>query len=294
MAYPDEQELEHGIRAIELWRDLERETGTTVLLSAGGGGLSVGTGIEREATLLRAAGREAQLLSLSDVALRWPCLTLKDGGPALHQRDSGVILASVAVATLLASARNAGAVLSDRRPVRAVDPHGESVRIETGSRSVNASCAIVTAGPWSRRLLGPLGISLDVRICEQTVAWFQWDGPAPPILLEYDDPRPYWLLDPGRGLKAALHVPGPWIADPDEPGGDGDQGDIRRIAQWAATCCPSIDPRPLTVETCRYTWADDERFVLERHGNVVVGSACSGRGFQYAMHTGELLADLST
>jgi sarcosine oxidase len=37
----------------------------------------------------------------------------------------------------------------------------------------------------------------------------------------------------------------------------------------------------------------DERFVCERRGRYVVGSACSGHGFKFAPAVGELLAGLA-
>jgi len=38
---------------------------------------------------------------------------------------------------------------------------------------------------------------------------------------------------------------------------------------------------------------EDERFILERHGRVVIGSACSGHGFKFAPAIGRRLADLA-
>jgi sarcosine oxidase len=42
-----------------------------------------------------------------------------------------------------------------------------------------------------------------------------------------------------------------------------------------------------------YTTTEDETFILERSGRVVVGSACSGHGFKFAPAIGERLADLA-
>jgi sarcosine oxidase len=42
-----------------------------------------------------------------------------------------------------------------------------------------------------------------------------------------------------------------------------------------------------------YTNTPDERFILERRGRVVAGSACNGQGFQFAPETGERLARLA-
>ena len=51
--------------------------------------------------------------------------------------------------------------------------------------------------------------------------------------------------------------------------------------------------RSLRAETCLYTNTADERFVLERRGNLVVGSPCSGHGFKFAPLIGERLAALA-
>ena len=50
----------------------------------------------------------------------------------------------------------------------------------------------------------------------------------------------------------------------------------------------------MRVETCLYTNIDDDRFVCERRGRVVVGSPCSGHGFKFAPLIGEVLAELAT
>jgi sarcosine oxidase len=42
-----------------------------------------------------------------------------------------------------------------------------------------------------------------------------------------------------------------------------------------------------------YTTTPDERFILERRGRVVIGSACSGHGFKFAPAIGARLAGLT-
>jgi sarcosine oxidase len=56
---------------------------------------------------------------------------------------------------------------------------------------------------------------------------------------------------------------------------------------------PHVDPQPVAAETCMYTTTDDESFILERRGRVVVGSACSGHAFKFAPALGKRLADLA-
>jgi sarcosine oxidase len=290
--YPTDEYLERGIRAMAGWRELERETGTTLLLDTGGG-LSRQGGAQHQAELLDSAGRDTQLLSAHDIQRQWPAIRIPGNGPVLHQRDAGVILARDALAALLASAENSGARLLSHATVRALEPDSEGVRIDSDAGPLRAACVVVAAGPWSRNLLASAGVELDVEVTEQTVAWFPWTGPPPPTLIEYNQPGPYAQLDPARGLKAALHAPGRPITDPDEPEGAGQNQDIKRITEWVAQRFTTAGAAPVHVETCRYTWTRNEQFTLERHGPIIIGSACSGRGFHLAPQTADLLADLA-
>ena len=52
-------------------------------------------------------------------------------------------------------------------------------------------------------------------------------------------------------------------------------------------------PSRRAVETCLYTNTADESFVLERHGRVVVASACSGHAFKFAPALARTVAALA-
>ena len=100
----------------------------------------------------------------------------------------------------------------------------------------------------------------------------------------------YALASPGIGLKAGLHHSGP-VADPDD-----DPTPDERVARWvAAWACERFEGLGdlAGTETCLYTNTADEGFVLERHGRIVVGAACSGHGFKFAPVVGRTLAALA-
>src|SRR6266540_288306 len=69
---------------------------------------------------------------------------------------------------------------------------------------------------------------------------------------------------------------------------------IEPMQEAAVRYFPTAEPEPAAIDTCLYTNTEDERFILERHGRIVVGSACSGHGFKFAPIVGERLADLAT
>jgi sarcosine oxidase len=101
----------------------------------------------------------------------------------------------------------------------------------------------------------------------------------------------YALPAPGVGLKAGLHHAGP-PADPDETGIP-DPAIVRWVSGWVARRFPELNPEPIGVDTCLYTNTADESFVLERHGRIVVASACSGHGFKFAPAIGRTIAALA-
>jgi sarcosine oxidase len=101
----------------------------------------------------------------------------------------------------------------------------------------------------------------------------------------------YGLHDPDHGLKVGSHKCGT-PADPDVVAGP-DPGLVEEIAEWTAERFPRANPEPKDAQSCFYTTTDDERFILERHGRIVVGSACSGHGFKFAPAVGERLAALA-
>ena len=68
---------------------------------------------------------------------------------------------------------------------------------------------------------------------------------------------------------------------------------VEAVSRWVAERYPSAAPRPHLAETCIYTNTEDEHFVLERHGRIVIGSPCSGHGFKFAPLIGERLAGLA-
>jgi sarcosine oxidase len=193
----------------------------------------------------------------------------------LFQPDAGIVYAERA---MRAFAR--GLEIVEGRRIESLDDVDEPV-------------VVVCAGPWARRLLAPAGIQLPVVETRETIVYFDLDGEIPSVVAEIVTRGHgfYSLHDPVHGLKVGSHLRGR-PADPNEEAG-ADPALVEEIAGWTAARFPRADPEPAGAESCFYTTTDDERFVLERHGRVVVGSACSGHGFKFAPAVGEQIATLA-
>ena len=246
-----------------------------------------------------------ELLSGAEVARALADLRGAERARCSTTPDGGVTLADRAYQALLTSAVAAGAVVLDERRVTGIEPGRGSVRVEHGRRRDHGRRLRRRRGrlgPRAPRRRGDRACRSSPRARRSTYFGLPDPLSLPPVI---DDAVPdaeehgllrpglinYALAAPGVGLKAGLHHSGP-PADPDEHGRP-DPAVVRWVSTWAARRYPELDPEPIATETCLYTNTADESFVLERHGRIVVASACSGHGFKFAPAFGRTLAALA-
>jgi sarcosine oxidase len=288
-AFPDDSYVGRGLVAGEDWRAAEQQFGRPLMTTTGC--LSWGVGADGLVSSLRRHGLPHEVWTQQDVDRAWPGLTLPADQAAIFQPDSATIHADRALAAFASLARGRGAVIHEGTAADVIRGTRHGVEVDTAHGTWAAEQVVVCAGPWSRKLLTEVGVSLPVTTTSQTVGYFPFNGPVPPGLIEYGGTDPYALFSPGDGLKAALHAPGP-VVDPDVRVEHEAQA-ARQVTEWVherfGAQIGEGEPR---FQTCLYTSTADERFLIERHDRIVVVSACSGHGFQYAPDTGRRTAAL--
>jgi sarcosine oxidase len=282
LAYDEPEWVRLAQEALGLWRELERESGETLLELTGLVDMPLDPGVL--VATLDACGAKHELLDAGEVGRRFGIST--DCREVVFQPEAGIVLADRAL-----PAFRAGARVREETRVHALVPHEDGVGVETDGGSIEASVAVVAAGAWAKPLLADAGIDLPVVPTRETVAYFELADRRPvPSVIDYGNREAYGLTA-GPGLvKVGIHRSGP-PTDPDEPGTP-DEAIVRFAADWAARTFRLAQPEPVSVETCLYTNTADTRFVLERHGPVVVCSACSGHGFKFAPAVGQRVAEL--
>jgi sarcosine oxidase len=265
LAYPEQHWVELADEALVGWRELEREVGTGLLGLTGFVELCSGVEVSSH-NALEARRVPHRIVDPGELGFSAPA-----GWVALVQPEAGVVFADEAVV----------AFRGDTPVVRQ--------RIESLDE-IDADVVVVTAGSWITDLVP----DLPVTVTRETVAYFACDGERPSVV-ELDDVTRdhamFSLHDPRHGLKAGVHHGG-HVADPnvDEPP---DDRLVERIADWVGRRFPDVDPAPAAAETCLYTTTENQEFILERRGRVVIGSACSGHGFKFAPAVGRRLAALA-
>lgn len=273
LAYPEVEWVELAQDALAGWRELEAESGEEMLLLNGMLEL-YREGVISSEDALRRRGADCELLTREETEQRFGVSPASDYN-VLYQPLAGVVYAERAM-----HAFAQGLNIVEGRRVESLDEVEEPV-------------VVVCAGPWSRGLLEPQGIDLPVVATRETIAYFELDGQIPSVVAEVvlRGHGFYSLYDPVYGLKVGSHMRGQ-PADPDVVEG-ADPALVDEIAEWTAERFPRAGREPLDPQSCFYTSTDDERFIIERHGRIVVGSACSGHGFKFAPAVGKHLAALA-
>jgi sarcosine oxidase len=297
LSYPDPYYVRLALAALDGWRELEAAAGEQLVVPSGS--LDVGRSALENVDALSACGVPHERLSGTEVSQRWP-LALERDEPALFQPDGGTIIADRAHAALLGGAVESGVEVREHARVTSLEPGQSHVIVSVDGDTLTAATVVAAAGPWMSQLLQPLGIELDLNATRETLAYFALPGAEElPSLIDSLVPAPdraprpvtFGLLAPGVGLKAGIHQAGP-TSDPDTEG-SADPAVVEWTCTWVARRYRDANARPLSTDTCFYTTTPDENFILERHGRIVVGSACSGHGFKFAPVVGERLAALA-
>ena len=289
--------------AFGLWRELERESGESLLLMTGAAMIG-GAAAEVVAGALETArvhGLAYELLAARAAAARFPQHALDDDDVVVCEADAGVLHPERCVAAMLARAQAMGATAHTDVRVSAVQPTADgAVVVHTPSGDVRAAHAVVCAGPWMAKLLPSLPVPLWVE--RQVMAWLPVRTPelfAPsrfPVFIrqQRDGPAVYGLpsLD-GATVKLAVHHDGDAV-DPDDVPRVSDD-DVAPLLRFARERMHGVEPHVVRAAVCLYTNTPDEHFVvgaLPDCERITVVSACSGHGFKFAPVIGDVVADL--
>src|SRR3954468_9922654 len=168
LAYPERHWVDLAREGVEGWRELERESGETLLETTGllefAAEEQYGSG-----AALAAAGISCEAPTPEEIADRFG-IQVPRGWTSLWQPEAGWVRADRALDAFLRVAAENGARIE----------HGSRVAI--ADVDAGADAVVVAAGSWAPRLLAEEGIALPVRLTRETVAYFRLGRPVPSIL----------------------------------------------------------------------------------------------------------------
>jgi len=293
------------LRAYELWRDIERESGQSLLTLCGG--LMVGredsqvfSGSLRSA---RTHGLPHEVLDPDAIAARWPPFRPAADQLGLYEPRAGILAAEPCVAALQSLARRHGATLKFNQPVIDLTVADDAVDLVTANGRLSARRLIVTAGAWSSQWLA--GWRLPLQPMRVAMRWFRPRGAIeayrpdrfPVHIWEMPDGACFYGMPAMAGadeVKTGFHSRmTPCDPDATATADPTEEGDLRALL---SRFLPELaDPARRTVG-CMYTMTPDGHFVVGPHPAappVLLACGFSGHGFKFAPAIGEAMASLA-
>lgn len=290
-------------RARGAWRELERESGTSLftacgLLTSGPPGSAVVAGTLRSAA---EHGLGVEALTAAAARRRFPAFRIPDGWTAVFEAEAGALAVEACVRAHAAMATRHGGTIEAGHDIRDWRVEGDAVLVETARETISCGRLVLCPGAWAADMLKLPAIRFTV--LRKSLFWYApppaSDATARLPAFAFDTPRGFFYGFPpldARGLKVAAHTGGREVGNPLEVDRAIDAQEQAAIEGWLTDHLPEVGRIRTAHEVCLYTMSADHHFVVGLHPDhpqVMLAAGFSGHGFKFASVIGEVLADLA-
>ena len=292
-------------RAYELWSQLEKASGKSLMTINGGLMIGPSDGAIVRGTIRSATEHNLQyeMLDANETRSRFPAFDLAEDLVAVSDPRAGFLDPEACVQAHIDLARASRAEIRLDEAVSKWMPNGEGVRVTTTQNEYDADFLVIAAGAWNGQLLRD--INLDLAIERQVVYWLEPEsGHAlyekarfPIYAYEYKAEHIcYGFPRLPRGVKASVMHSGEISADPEGVRRSVNDDEVDPLRAALRPVLPGLAIAPVReTSTCIFTNTSDHDFLIDFHPayrQVLISSPCSGHGFKFSSAIGELQADL--
>lgn len=303
-------------RSHELWRELEQETGSTLLTTTGclvisSRAKTSHTHVENFfATTLAAARRydiAHAVLEAGEIRSRFPQFKVADDEVGYLERDAGFVRPEACVRAQLKVAARLGATLRIQERVTGFTPAGSGVSVTTDRGSYVADKLVVAAGPWLPGLVDAR-LTRHLKVYRQVMFWFDVVSPVaaaaaaswPVFIWELQGRKQaiygFPAVDGARGgVKIATEQYDRLSAATSPVQAVAEEENRTMYQDYVAPYIAGVSGRCLKALPCLYTVTPDFGFIIDRHPDsdrVILASPCSGHGFKHSPAIGEAISEL--
>jgi sarcosine oxidase len=304
LSYHDARYVRLAQAAYASWSEVERESGDRLVIRTGGLDLYPAGGIIEQATYtsaMDACGVPYERWAADETMRRYPQFTLDEDVETIFQEQSGIAAAARANAAHQRLAAGYGADLREGTRVEAVETAGEEVCVRVDGRTLRAAHLIVCAGPWTNAALAPLGLQMNLDVTREQVIYLEpimidlFEPERFPIWIWMDEPSYYGFPVFGEPAVKVAQDAGGELTTADTRTFETDEGNRRRVLEFARRTIPHAVGRERYVKTCLYTLPPDRDFIVDRvpgHDRVLL---CVGAGhaFKFSTQLGRVLSELA-
>lgn len=149
------------------------ETGMVVTIPTGPDAEANVARLHHNISLQRSIGIDTRAITADELAEIDPRARTDDVAAAAYEQSSGCVDAIAATQGMARAAIRAGTRILEEISVDAIGLEGNRVaEVRTSGGTIRCGTAVLAAGPWSPRLLTPLGIDLPIEAVRVQVATF--------------------------------------------------------------------------------------------------------------------------
>jgi sarcosine oxidase len=280
-------------RSQDLWRDLEKVSGTG-LLNTTGAVTIYDEHNPRLAPLLAAGkdnGLDFEFLRGDEARAKYPEHVIRDTDVTILDPEGGYLKSEKAVTAALAEATRLGAQFLGNRKAQSVEEHGDRYIVRTDQEEIIASRVIISQGNGAGAVCKELGVHLSV--LPQILTWFPAVDPAAfcredmPVFLRRaeEDGRPVkaqfygFPSADGWTVKVVASIFLGEVESMEKPP-TWDPQHLDTIRAWVQEFIPGLVPEPLRVAVCADGHLPDATAlfgVVPGMDRVVVAAGFSGR-----------------
>ncbi|MFB4283898.1 NAD(P)/FAD-dependent oxidoreductase [Nonomuraea sp. MTCD27] len=305
MHYTFEQEVRLAVDSLAYFRDwpervgrplVFRECGFVRIVSPGEGDL-----LRKNVEMQQACGAEAEVITADDVLALEPRWRVDDVVAAAYEPRAGYGDGAVVAGDFLSRAREEGVTYRPNTPVRSllVGDGGRVRGVTTDEGDITADVVILAAGPWTRPLLGTVGVDLPIESEYHEVAVLRNapDGPAARTACIDSGTRTYFRPEADGGLLLGDFIGPRDGIDPDDFPQVPQEPNVVEMIGRAARRVPALAEAGIhRGVTGIYDMSPDARPMLGPVAGLdglIVAAGFSGMGFKICPAVGRALAEMA-
>jgi sarcosine oxidase len=302
-----------AMRSHELWRDIERATGASLLSEIGGLIISshqnaavthVAGFFQKTVAAAEKFGIAHELLDPAQMRASWPLFEVRDDEFGYFEPTAGFVRPEACLRAQLELARKHGAKIRTHESVLSFEASGGGVVVATDNGRYTADRLIVAAGAWLPQLLPEH--ARVFKVYRQMQFWFEVKDAAafaperfPVFIWELPNSKQglygFPTIDGEPTIKMASEQ-FDFATTPEQVDRNVSTEEIAAMRALVAPHLAGVTPHCVKATTCLYTVTPDFGFVIDAHPEserVLIASPCSGHGFKHSAAIGEALADLT-
>ena len=249
--------------------------------------------------MLRALGVDTEVVAPAELHRLEPALNVSDVALAAYEPQSGYADPVATTLSLADAASRAGTAFRLGTPIASIDAAGGRVRgaVDAAGASHPADAVCVVGGPWTDRLLRPLGAAIGIRAERAQIAFFK--RPADLRHCGCIDTISGSYFRPQGGAETLIglgDVKAEYEPDPDSFREDNDADFVTEVAERLAHRVPALEGAGYSRGHAGiYDVSPDSRAVMGPVPGVdglFAAAGFSGTGFKTAPAVGAAMAEL--